>query len=85
MTEPPKNDTVSACAAPLVWAAVAVRTLALVAVRMPKYPARPDAIAPTAKARAACQPRPIHSSTMRTTPTIARSWSSRRMNVIAPM
>lgn len=52
MTEPPKNATLRAAAAPCSLAAMVVRTLALVAVYMPTNPAKEEAIQPNRKAPA---------------------------------
>jgi hypothetical protein len=72
MMEPPKKATVSASAAPLVWAAVVVREFAWVAVYMPMKPARAEAPAPTTKASAVFQPRKTYSGT-RPRPQTARA------------
>jgi hypothetical protein len=57
ITDPPLNATCSAVDRP-VRAAAVVRTLALVATRIPKKPARPDAQAPMTKAAAMSGVRP---------------------------
>ncbi len=66
MMEPPKKATDSAAAAPSVWAAVVVRTLALVAVYMPIQPASADDRAPTTKAITVSTPSETQSSTAST-------------------
>ena len=57
MTEPPKNATLSASAAPFSLAATAVLTLALVAAYMPMKPAMPEHNDPNKNEAAVCHPK----------------------------
>ncbi|CCX42075.1 unknown [Clostridium sp. CAG:1024] len=66
MTEPPENAVCSASVMPPVRAALAVRTLAFVATRIPMLPARIENPAPTRKQTAVIQlrrPKPIPRNT----------------------
>ena len=66
MTEPPENAIDRALFIPEVLAPSAVRTLALVAVNIPKYPARVENTAPTRKHIAVIQlpiPNPMRINT----------------------
>ncbi len=84
MTEPPKKATVSAAGAPLVAAAVVVRTFAFVAAYIPKKPAAAEAIPPTKNDTDVFQPSAKKSRTPTTRPKTTRIESSRFMKVIAP-
>ena len=85
MMEPPKKATESACAAPLLWAAVVVRTLALVAVYMPIQPAPAEDRAPATKAQIVSTPKPEkNSSASSRAANSASMLYSRRMKTIAP-
>jgi len=89
MTEPPENATLSAALSP-ERAAAAVRTLAAVAIRIPRKPARAEHAAPASSENpiryelsglpAFAQP----NSTDATTTKIARTRYSRARNAMAP-
>jgi hypothetical protein len=84
MTEPPKKATERAAAAPCVCAAVVVRTLARVAVYMPKKPASIEHTAPVKKAIIVYRPRLQKSNAATTTTKPARIVYSRFRKTIAP-
>ncbi len=84
MIEPPKKATESAAGAPSVWAAVVVRTLALVAVYMPIQPAEAEDRAPTTKAMAVSVPSAKYKITSSTLANSASMVYSRRIKTMAP-
>ena len=87
MTEPPRKATLSAGFRP-VRAALAVRTLALVATFIPMYPASAEHVAPTTNDSAISGldwlPCVIASSTATATTKYASLEYSARKNAIAP-
>lgn len=88
MTDPPKNATLRAAAAPCSLAAIVVRTFALVAVYMPTNPANEDAMQPNRKAPAWYLPYSgfckKNSAAAMTTAKREMSMNSRFMNTMAP-
>ena len=84
MTEPPENATLSALFMPPVRAALAVRTFALVATRIPKKPASIEKHAPMTKQTAVPMFMNMAISTNKTTINIASILYSARRKALAP-
>src|SRR5262252_2746548 len=85
MTEPPKKATACALSRPMLRAASAVRTFALVAAFMPTKPASMEQSAPATKASAVYRLMARERNTATTTMKAARIEYSRRRKAMAPV